>query len=105
MNSNLILIAFIGAFLGVTLVCLVGFYIETMKILKETLSEMEKEIEELRQKIERRSSTKPIHPQVSSTKKQSIHQDISRFFKGKGKLASWYRKVIKQKVKTDEESL
>jgi len=35
---------------------------------------------------------------------QAARKDLSRFFKGKGKKASWYRKQIKRKVKVEEGS-
>jgi len=34
---------------------------------------------------------------------QASRQDISKFFKGKGRQAPWYRKQIKKKVSPEEE--
>jgi len=35
---------------------------------------------------------------------QASRQDLSKFFKGKGRQAPWYRKQIKQKIKPEEET-
>jgi len=36
---------------------------------------------------------------------KAYHKDLSKFFKGKGKYAPWYRKQIKRKVKVEEDEL
>ena len=36
---------------------------------------------------------------------KASRQDLSKFFKGKGKYAPWYRKQIKRKVKIEEDEL
>ena len=100
MNIVIILVAVIGASLGVILGCVITLHVITKKILED----MEKEIEELRQKIGQRRPLTPISSQPPFPKKRATHQDLSKFFKGKGKLASWYRKTIKRKVSPEEES-
>jgi len=42
---------------------------------------------------------------LSKPGSKASRQDLSKFFKGKGKFAPWYRKQIKKKVKVEENEL